>query len=52
MKQEVKKKLLEEKYEVLKSDEDDNEEQKCALREREQALEDKRNKHFVIVRLS
>jgi hypothetical protein len=42
MKEEAKKKLLKEQLEMLKNYDDDNEEQQCALREREQALEDKR----------
>ena len=42
MKEEAKKKLLKEQYEMLKNYDDDKEEQLIALREREQALEDKR----------
>jgi hypothetical protein len=46
MKEEAKKKLLKEQYEMLKNYDDDKEEQLIALREREQALEDKRQQAF------
>jgi hypothetical protein len=46
MKDELNKKILSEKYDVLKKIADDAEEQQCALREKEQLLEEKRKQEL------